>query len=569
MMRTQLLSRAAIAAFAAVAASGVGFAQTAKAAPVEAFLYSTMPSTSAHRPEMALDGDPATYFRSAYGMEDGDDFIVLLSRPIPVASIRVSTGDPDNDFLLTDGFLEVSPDGTTYAKAADFDKSGVANADLRNRPVMAIRLRLNRGKGLSRLTIREIEIHSSVPVSHVRIGPARGFIDLSQAPDLADWAARAEKEMEEFWPDTAAILYSDGFITPNAVNVVYKTGPGVTDVAATGGGVMTVNSKWCREHPEDTGLTVHEMAHVVQSIGSSAPGWLIEGTADYIRWVKFEPQNFHPRINVAKSTYHDAYRTSATFLAWVALHYDSEIVTKLNRTVRDGGYSNDLFVKYTGKDVDTLWKEFLAAYQADPEHVITPPTPAGMIPRALPAVQAGTSVPVDLSSAFDVTGIAADGAKFGTEGGFDAGGAAYSATLLGSAPTARDVRFRLGPAGAPDAVSAKGQTISLPAGAHKSLWLLAAAINGDQRDQPVVVTYTDGSTATFAQNFSDWYLPEIFPGETRAVATSYRNMADGSRDPRNFFVYGYGYPLDPNKTVRSVTLPNDDNIRVLAVSLAD
>src|SRR5262249_40190070 len=152
------------------------------------------------------------------------------------------------------------------------------------------------------LVVREITIKSPVKISHIQWGPGRGFIDISQAPDLAEWARKAEQEMESFWPDTAAMLYSYGFITPNTVNVVYRTGSGVTDVAATGGGVMTVNSRWCRQHPEDTGLTVHEMTHVVQSTPYN-PVWLVEGIADYIRWIKFEPEHYRPRINIRTATY--------------------------------------------------------------------------------------------------------------------------------------------------------------------------------------------------------------------------------------------------------------------------
>ena len=225
-------------------------------------------------------------------------------------------------------------------------------------------------------------------ISHVQWGPGRGFADISEAPDVAEWAQKAEKQMEVFWPDTAALLYSDGFITPNMVNVVYRTGPNVTAVAATGGGVMTVNTKWARAHPEDTGLTVHEMAHVVQSMSAYNPVWLIEGIADYIRWIKFEPENYHVRINAQKATYHDSYRTTATFLAWCELHYDNRLVTKLNHDVRFGNYKVGLFKQYCGKDVDTLWTEFIAAYQADPVHIITRPVAEADRPHPVPVVKA-------------------------------------------------------------------------------------------------------------------------------------------------------------------------------------
>jgi len=536
---------------------------------VDALLYTTMPSTAAHRPEMAMDGDANTYFRSAYGMGDGDDFLVLLSQAIPMQSLRITTGDAEGQDALTEGRIETSEDGSHYTRAASFDSKGVATANLDNRPVRAFRIRLSSRRGLPALMVREIAVQSAVKIDHILLGPGRGFIDLSQAPDLAAWAQKAEKQMESFWLDTAALLYSDRFLTPNMVNVVYRTGPNVTPVAATGGGVMTVNSAWCRAHPEDTGLTVHETAHVIQSMSAYNPVWLIEGVADYIRWIKFEPENYTVRINPRTATYHDSYRTTGTFLAWCELHYDNRLVTHLNHDVRFGKYTNDRFKQYCGKDVDTLWAEFIAAYQADPTHIITPPIPFADRPRVLPTVHPGSSVSVVLTAAFNTTGFTRDGERLRDAAGFDGEGAVYSATLLGRTPTSKDVAFKLGPANAPDVVSCKGGSVNLPAGQYASLWLLGSGVEGNQMAQPLTVTYTDGTTETFSQHFSDWFQPQGFPGESRAVKMAYRNMSDGSKDSRPFYVYSYGFALDHTKTVKSLSLPNNVYVKILAISLAN
>lgn len=90
-------------------------AQENSTAKVEALLYSTMPSRAIHRPTMAMDGDQNTYFRSEYGMGDGDDFLVLLSQPIPVQSIQITTGDTEGADTLTNGVVETSPDGIHYS----------------------------------------------------------------------------------------------------------------------------------------------------------------------------------------------------------------------------------------------------------------------------------------------------------------------------------------------------------------------------------------------------------------------------------------------------------------------
>ena len=537
-------------------------------ASVEALLYTTMPSVAAHRPEMAMDGDTGTYFKSAYGMSDGDDFQVLLSQPISLQSLRITTGGADNEDTLTDGSVEISEDGSHYKKAASFDKDGVAAASLHNRRVRSLRIRLTGRRSIPALLIREIALQSRVKIAHIQMGPGRGFIDLSQAPDLTVWAQRAEQQMESFWLDTAALLYSDRFLTPNMVSVVYRTGPDVTPVAATGGGVMTVNSAWCRQHSDDTGLTVHETAHVIQAMSAYNPVWLIEGIADYIRWIKFEPENYHVRINPKTATYHDSYRTTATFLAWCELHYDNRLVTHLNHDVRFGKYTNGRFKQYCGKDVDTLWAEFIAAYIADPDHILSPPVAPADRPRRLPTVQPGSSVPVDLTAAFNTVGFTTDGTPLPTTGGFDGEGSSYSAALLGPKPGSKGVEFVLGPANVSNTVACHGGTVALPSGTYGSLWLLGAAVEGSQMSQALTVTYTDGTTESPAQHFSDWFLPQGFPGESRTVKMASRNLANGGKEARTFYVYSYGFPLDPAKMVKSLTLPNNTYVKILAVSLA-
>ncbi|HWD38686.1 MAG TPA: basic secretory protein-like protein [Fimbriimonas sp.] len=521
-----------------------------------------MPSTFDHRPEMAMDGQAGTSYLTYGGMGSGDDFVVILSTPIPVRSIKVTTG-ANGENLLTDGFLETSADGATYKAAADFGPDGTVNAQRIRGNVKSFRIRVKRRRGVSHLQVDEISVDSKIPITHVEQGPPRGFVDISQAPDLADWAARAEAQMEAFWPDIDALLYTDKFIPPNAVNVIYTTGPRVTPVAATGGGVMTVNSAYARKHADDTGLTVHETAHVVQSGGG--PGWLIEAIADYVRWIKFEPQNFTFRINPKTATPHDPYRTGAAFLGWCELHYDSRLVTKLNEATRFGNYQDGLFEQYCGKPIGELWKEFMETYQNDRAHLFDKPLPPAMQPRELPTV-GGSGTSVDLP--FDQIGIVADGSKFGENAGFDGGGAAYPASGLKSPVSVHGVSFTLKAAGQKNILVSRGQEIPL-SGSHKSLWILGGSVDGPYRNQVLIVNYADGTSAKFYQNFSDWYQPMDFPGEVVAVKTSYRDMSDGSKDNRPFNAYAYGFPLDPARGLKSIVLPGEEGIRILSMELAD
>ncbi|RYG63312.1 hypothetical protein EON80_21485 [bacterium] len=420
-------------AFALMAPTGfTGRAFAQQTGPVEASLFTTMPSSRATRPELAMDGNEGTVFKSFYNMSEGDDFMILLSRPIPVNSITVITGDAEGQDTLTNGFVETKADASdmfanhSYVKGASFNQQGVSTTNMNNGLVQAIRVRVNPNSSAPTLIIKEIKIDSAVKISHVQRGTGRCFYDLRQATDLKGWATKMEEQIEEFWDETAAILYSPNFITPNKINVVFETGPGVTDVAANGGGVMTVNSAWSRAHPEDTGLGVHEMSHTVQSMSAYNPVWLVEGVSDYIRWCAYEPQNHKPRIDVTKAKYSDSYRTTGTFLAWIQLNYDSRIVTKLNHEVRFATFKLDDFKRFTGKDVDTLWAEFIAAYKANPDTIITPKTPPAEIARTLPNPTLATSKTADLTGAFDTVGFTVDGANFNADSAFDGGGASFS-----------------------------------------------------------------------------------------------------------------------------------------------
>jgi len=507
-----------------------------------------------------MDGDPGTSYLTYGGMGDGDDFRVILSAPVSAKSIRVSTG-ANGENLLTDALLETSQDGSAYKVAARFGRDGVAYAQKLGQHVKSIRIRLRPHAGASHLQINEIAVDSDVPITHVQAGAPRGFVDISQAPDLAKWAAKAEAQMEAFWPDIDALLYTDKFIPPNSVNVIYTTGPGVTGVAATGGGVMTVNSAYARRFPNDTGLTVHETAHVVQSGGN--PGWLIEAIADYVRWIRFEPQNFTFSINPKTATPHDPYRTGAAFLGWCELHYDRRLVSKLNEATRFGDYQDELFEKYCGKSIGTLWNEFMTVYQTNRAHLFDKPLPPAMQPRELPTV-GKMSASVELP--FNEVGIVADGSKFGT--GFDGEGAAYSDSALKATVSVRGISFTVKPAGQKNILIAKGQEVPL-SGSYKSIWLLGASVDGPYRNQTLTVNYDDGTSAKFYQNFSDWSQPMGFPGEVVAVKTPYRDMSDGSKDTRPFNVYAYGFALDPAKTLKSILLPSEGGIRILSMKLAN
>ena len=191
------------------------------------------------------------------------------------------------------------------------------------------------------------------------------------------------------------------------------------------------------------------------------------------------------------------------------------------------------------------------------------------------AVSLGTQAlgtPVSLASAFNEIGIHTDGQSY-SDAGIDGGGYSYSANLLNDTSTVPvtvavgDAGYTLNPPDVPNAVSATGQTIAVPKGHYLSLRLLGTGLQGGATSQPIVVHYSDGTSQTFSQGFSDWYSFSGFTDESIGVATAYRDYMDGSQDDRTFNIYSYQQLLDPLKTVVSITLPNNSNVAILGVTL--
>ena len=201
---------------------------------------------------------------------------------------------------------------------------------------------------------------------------------------------------------------------------------------------------------------------------------------------------------------------------------------------------------------------------------------SGITTHAVPALSVavsaglgscGLGTVVNLAGSYNVAAIHLDGAAF-TDGGLDGQGSAYSSALLTGDRVLNGVHFHLGPANGLNAVYGTGQAIALPQGQYRSLQLLATGIEGNQSNQPITITYTDGTTTQLTTSFSDWFTPSGNANESEAVAMPYRNTSTGTPDQRQFNLYGYTLQLDSGKTVKSMTLPGNRDVVVLAATLS-
>jgi len=185
-------------------------------------------------------------------------------------------------------------------------------------------------------------------------------------------------------------------------------------------------------------------------------------------------------------------------------------------------------------------------------------TPAPARPR--PQIR-----PVNLSTDYNAIGIYSQGTEFSSRHSIDQVGSALPAELLKKAKEWGGAAFIFAPPNQPNAVTS--QKIRLPDDRFDGLKMLAFGVNGDQESQVFEVTYADGSSSSFTQSISDWYTPQNFPGESQAILLPYRLTGSGNRDEREFHVYGYTFSLDEKRKVRSLTLPQNPEVVVLAVTL--
>jgi alpha-mannosidase len=202
--------------------------------------------------------------------------------------------------------------------------------------------------------------------------------------------------------------------------------------------------------------------------------------------------------------------------------------------------------------------------------------------------------------AYNLSVASADGAK--SSGGFDADGRSLPAEMLPSEVDYSGVKFKLAQAGKPNAITAKGQSIALPAGEFNRVYLLAASSSGDQR-----ATFRAGAgSAEFT--IQDWSgfigqwdtrtwdkhqvtlppragAPPDAPPRTRTTLeytgmkpgfikrapvawfASHHHNANGDNDPYAYS-YLFAYGMDLPAGAKSLTLPDNDKIRILAISVA-
>ncbi|MGI6877783.1 GH92 family glycosyl hydrolase [Microbacterium sp. gxy059] len=180
------------------------------------------------------------------------------------------------------------------------------------------------------------------------------------------------------------------------------------------------------------------------------------------------------------------------------------------------------------------------------------------------------------SDARNSVGITDDGAV--DMGGLDIGGTGLSREDLADAGATGGAEIPLGDTGLaftwpetapgePDHWIPRGQVIEMGDVAASGISFLGLATNGPSRGV-AVVTYSDGTTQDVEVRLTDWTPGDnaLEPGNARVLELTKRNTISGGSDGTAPTVFGTAVePLDPAKTVRSVTLPEQTDRGIMHV----
>lgn len=172
-----------------------------------------------------------------------------------------------------------------------------------------------------------------------------------------------------------------------------------------------------------------------------------------------------------------------------------------------------------------------------------------------------------LAASFNNVGIVDDNnTNLGSYDGNNATFSEQALTSAGAAPGATinssglSFTFPNAEAGTLDNTVADGQVVDM-SGSGSELGFLLSASNGPVTGTGTI-TYTDGTSQSYTLTSNDWFSTTAATGGQVAVEAAYQDRPGNTMFVHNADIFSTTVPIDPNKTVSSVTLPSVGELAV-------
>ncbi|MBA4149371.1 MAG: hypothetical protein H0X66_14750 [Verrucomicrobia bacterium] len=216
-------------------------------------------------------------------------------------------------------------------------------------------------------------------------------VEFSRTPEIQPYAERARELGNEVYPKIVALLSDGSAGSPEQVDVRFKkrfsiffrydhTGKERLGFVTARSKTVYINTTLLadlikssgRNLPQDDFLLFdkvfnHELVHVAQHYPSSTfrnhRHWA-EGIPDYVRYKLGDTNGWRcAECSAEFPHYTSGYTCAGAFLLYVDELHGADVIRQMNTELRHGTYSDDFFVRATGKSLDELWTGF----QARPE----------------------------------------------------------------------------------------------------------------------------------------------------------------------------------------------------------
>jgi hypothetical protein len=202
-------------------------------------------------------------------------------------------------------------------------------------------------------------------------------VDVSDAPEMKEFAERARQIADENYPKILMVLGEDPQKCPRQIDIIFKkhlqyNGPAVKGPVPSyaAGARISLSAEFLLENSTNANayernstnlplFLTHELAHVAQQYPPRVPFHWQEAIADYARYKLGYTNGWScPQCSIRYPHFMSGPWCGGAFLLYLDGAYDSNLVCQLHHSLRRGSYSDKFFKNATGRNLEALWTEF-------------------------------------------------------------------------------------------------------------------------------------------------------------------------------------------------------------------